>query len=367
MRVIMSEFVPGLTLCGLFYREVVGPILASEFAGLRYSAALIGSGSEVLGFDTEMSSDHDWGPRVMLFFEEGDHARWAVPVHQTLDRTLPREFRGYPTRYELSTPEAGATEATLESHRVETLTLRGFLARYLGFDLGSDIEPADWLTFPEQKLRAITTGAVYHDEVGLQALRDRFAYYPHDVWLYLLAAGWTRIGQEQHLMGRAGFVGDEIGSAIIGSRLVRDLMRLCFLIERQYPPYPKWFGTAFTQLACAADLLPVLRRAQVAETWPEREEHLATAYEYVAARHNGLGVTEPLPARIETFHGRPFRVLAFDGVEKALLARIRDPEVGRIAGERLIGSIDQFSDSTDLLTYPRWRPALRRLYERDRS
>jgi hypothetical protein len=46
-------------------------------------------------------------------------------------------------------------------------------------------------------------------------------------------------------MPRAGFVGDELGSALIGSRLVRDIMNLCFLLEKQYAPYPKWFGTAF--------------------------------------------------------------------------------------------------------------------------
>lgn len=34
-------------------------------------------------------------------------------------------------------------------------------------------------------------------------------------------------------------------------------MRLCFLMEKQYAPYPKWFGTAFAQLDCAERLLPV--------------------------------------------------------------------------------------------------------------
>src|SRR5262249_58160191 len=130
-------------------------------------------------------------------------------------------------------------------HSVKTLTLRGFFREYLDFDLRDEIEPADWLTFPEQKLRTITAGAVFHDEIGLQVQRDRFAYYPHDVWLYLLAAGWTRVSQEQHLMGRAGSVGDELGSALIGSRPVRDLMRLCFLIERQDAPYPQWFRAGF--------------------------------------------------------------------------------------------------------------------------
>lgn len=54
----MTRFIPGLKLNELFYKEVVGPILKSEFPNLKYSAGLIGSGSEVLGYDTQQSTDH---------------------------------------------------------------------------------------------------------------------------------------------------------------------------------------------------------------------------------------------------------------------------------------------------------------------
>ena len=193
-------------------------------------------------------------------------------------------------------------------------------------------------------------------------MRDRFAYYPHDVWLYLLAAGWARIGQEEHLMGRAGYVGDEIGSALIGARLVRDIMRLCFLMERQYAPYPKWFGTAFKQLDAAATLAPILQQALSADRWQERQEHLATAFEVIAARHNRLGLTETLPEKTTSFFGRPFRVIWGEKFSRALCARVTDPAVRRLIELPLIGSIDQFSDNTDLLSDPRWRLALRNLW-----
>ena len=362
-------FIPGLRLGELFYHEAVRPILEDRFPGLAHSAALIGSGSEIFGFDTEMSSDHHWGPRVMLFLREEDHARFAAAIAETLRHALPRVFHGYSTNFTLPNPDDNNTQLLqiVESgpinHRVDVLTVAGFLRSYLSFDLACEIEPADWLTFPEQVLRTVTAGAVYHDEVGLQATRGRFAYYPHDVWLYLLAAGWERIGQEEHLMGRAGMVGDELGSALIGARLVRDLMRLCFLMERQYAPYPKWFGTAFNRLGCAADLAPALRGAQLAATWQERERHLVTAYEYVAAKQNALGIANSVPASAHSFFGRPFRVIGGEKFAGALRARIGDPQVLRIAGKSPIGSIDQFSDSTDLLSDPRWRPVLRKLYE----
>ena len=57
-------FVPGLELARQFYAEVVRPLLEQGAPGLRYSAALLGPGSEVLGFDSARSTDHDWGPRL---------------------------------------------------------------------------------------------------------------------------------------------------------------------------------------------------------------------------------------------------------------------------------------------------------------
>src|SRR5437667_257304 len=60
----MTDFIPGLELAGRFYDEAVRPILDRDFPGIAHSAALIGPGSEVLGFDTPMSRDHHWAPRV---------------------------------------------------------------------------------------------------------------------------------------------------------------------------------------------------------------------------------------------------------------------------------------------------------------
>jgi hypothetical protein len=243
------------------------------------------------------------------------------------------------------------------------MTARGFFLNYLAFHIENEIEPADWLTFPEQKLRTLKSGAVFHDRIGLENVRRRFAYYPEDVWLYQLASAWARVGQDEHLMGRAGLAGDEIGSAIIGARLVRDLMRLCFLMERTYAPYPKWFGTAFDRLECAPELSPHLRAALAAATWREREEHLARAYRVVARTHNALGVTDPLPTEPRDFFGRPFRVMELHGFAKATLARIEDERVRRVAERRPIGGVDLFSDSTDLVSHAAWRATLRKLYE----
>lgn len=342
----MTAFIPGLELGRLFYEEAVRPILDAVVPGLPHSAALLGRGSEVLGFDDEMSTDHYWVPRVQLFLREEEHDRHSEAIYAALGQRLPRRFRGYSTDPTPPDPQDDSKRAPVAldggpvKHYVDVLTARGFILEYLDFDIDREIRPADWLTFSEQPLRMVTAGAVYHDEIGLQAVRDRFAYYPHDVWLYLLAAGWRLIRPGANHVGRAASVGDELGSAVIGARLVHDMMRLCFLMERQYAPYSKWFGTAFARLACAGELSPILLKALRAETWLERETALTAAYKHLAAMHNALQITEPVPTRVHQEWNRPFKVTWGD-FPGALLAQIQDSAVKRLAEQWSTGGIGQ--------------------------
>ena len=362
----MPTFTPGITLSRRFYAESVQPLLTETFPGLPYAAALLGPGSETLGFDTDMSTDHDWGPRLFIFLKEEDRDRRAALVN-VLSQRLPATFLGFPVhRPEVpSEPRLRLMKLATDgpvSHLVIPVTLRDFVQIQLGYDITQPLHAADWLTFPSHALGELVAGAVYADSVGeLTELRERFAWYPHDVWLYLLAAGWQRIGQEEHLMPRAGFAGDELGSALIGARLVRDVMRLCFLMEKQYAPYPKWFGTAFARLRCSSDLSPILRNALHAQTWQEREATLVQAYTLLAHMHNSLGLGTPIPETASFFYDRPFQVIHGERVAQVLIAQITDPEVKHIAGQMLIGNIDQWSDSTDLLGLERSK--VRQLYE----
>lgn len=352
-----NGFIPAIQLCESYYWHIVRPILDREFVDVPHAAALLGNGSEVLGYDTALSTDHDWTPRVVLFVNEDDCAQNAAHIEQALEAQVPETFAGYATRIEL-THSPGVVNQRSRVH-----TWRTFTVQQLGVDASQSLTQLDWLVTPQQQLLSVTAGAVYHDAIGLQRKRDQLAWYPHDVWLYQLAAGWTRIGQEEHLMGRAGSAGDEIGSALIGARLARDIMRMCFLMERVYAPYSKWFGTAFKRLQCASVMEPWLANALTVPTWQEREQHLVRAYEHLAAMHNALGLTQPLPTNAISFFDRPFRVIALHGFVDALLAQLQEPTMKRIAARRCIGAIDQFSDNTDLLEAKNLHPVLKLLYD----
>jgi hypothetical protein len=183
----------------------------------------------------------------------------------------------------------------------------------------------------------------------LGPVREALAWYPHDVWLWLLGCQWQRLAQEEAFVGRTAEVGDELGSRILAARLARDLVRLCFLLERAYAPYSKWLGTAFRSLDAYEAVGPPLERALAATAFAEREQGLVEAVEAVAARHNELGLTPALDPRVRPFHARPYRVLDAGRFAAACFEAVRDPG---LRGLPPIGAIDQLGDSTDLLDYP---------------
>ncbi len=340
----VPEFVPGLELARAYYDEVVAPLVAD----VPHAAGLLGTGSEILGFDTERSTDHGWGPRVSLFVAQEDVGR----VERLVEDGLPDEFRGWPTRF--------GWDDTPVTHHVRVGALDDVLRRRLGFDPRAGVATIDWLATPQQILLEVTRGAVFHDPAGeLDAVRRALAWYSDDVWLWLLACQWRRLDQEEPFVGRTAEVGDELGSRVLTARLARDVVRLCFLLERRYAPYAKWLGTAFRQLDAYGVVAPHLHHALGATDYQRREVALSAASTAVAERQNALGVTDEVDPAVRLFHSRPFRVLGSGRFVDACLARVRDPWLRALP---LVGSIDQLADSTDVLSKPDVFVAARAFY-----
>ncbi|WP_199509425.1 DUF4037 domain-containing protein [Nucisporomicrobium flavum] len=315
----------GLDLAQRFYERAVRPLLD----GTPHAAALLGPGSEVLGFDDDVSPDHDFGPRVQLFLPPG---------------TAPPDLSGLPGQVEVTTAAAY------------------FRAR-LGADPAAGMTLTDWLVSPTQVLATLTAGAVFHDPDGeLARRRAALSWYPRDIWRYALAAGWLRVAQEEAFPSRAGAAGDDLGSRVVTARLVRELMRLAFLIERRWAPYAKWLGTAFTRLDLAAQAGPPLAEALAATGWRDREDALVRAASVLAAATNDLGLAPGVDPAPRPYFTRDIRVLGGDRFVTALTSAVEDAEVrallGRLGGRRggpigtLPGTIDQAVDSTEVLTDP---------------
>ena len=300
----------GIELSRRFYIDVVRPWLSSVAPSLPHSAALIGYGSELLGLDDEMSRDHNWGPRVHLFVSGADFEAHARRLVSGFSAAAPTQFLGEPIgwRNRPHPPANGKEAAGALEHGLEVHTLEGTLEYMLGLRSVDSLGPLQWLGFAEQRLLAFTGGAVFHDDgERLAGARSALAYFPHDVWLYKIACQWRRIAEEQAFVGRAGQVGDDLGSRVIAGRLVRDVMQMGFLLSRRYAPYSKWFGSAFARLPIAEALAPLLRQVMLAEGWQEREKALAAAYLALARRQLTDRIGGPFEPVVAAYYGPPIR------------------------------------------------------------
>lgn len=339
---------PAAELSGAFYDQVVRPLLE----GRPHGAALLGWGSDVLGYDTERSSDHGWGPRVIVFLDDADGKE---ELKGLLTASLPDRFKGRPVRFGWD-----AVEAT---HHVNVTTLPSWLVEHLGVDATAGMSVLDWLLTPQQRLLGVVSGEVYADDSGtLGELRHALSWYPDQVWRWLLACQWRRLAQEEAFVARTAEVGDETGSVVTAARLTRDMMRLALLLGRSYAPYQKWLGTAFTRREHPDGLPERLGEALHARDVTARESALAEAYSALARRHNSAALTDRIGPSTTTYHGRPARVLMADRFTEACLATVTDPMLLALP---LIGAVDQVADSTDVLSNPRTYRRLASVYQVD--
>jgi hypothetical protein len=121
-----------------------------------------------------------------------------------------------------------------EDHHVTVTSLPEWLVEQLGVDATRGMGRRDWLATPQQRLLGVVAGPVHADDDGaLTRVRADLAWYPDPIWRWLLACQWRRLAQEEAFVQRAAEAGDELGSAVVAARLVRDVMRLALLLERR--------------------------------------------------------------------------------------------------------------------------------------
>jgi hypothetical protein len=333
----------GLGLAHAYWTHVVAPVLDLHCPEVSRSAARVGTGSEVIGLDDLTSQDHDWGLRLQLFVGNEDVAR----VRTLLDEHLPDEYAGFPTRMAFT----GQAEAKLA---LDVLTVSDFAQDRLGFDPRRSPSPQDWLSVSGQAALEVTAGSVYEDLDGsLGALRHALAWYPDDIWRYVVASGWHKLDQELPLVGRVGDRGDELGSRVIAARLVDVATHLAFTIGRRWTPYSKWRGTLLGAMPLSSELSNCLRHVLTADGWQERSQALDAALKQLALLQRDAGL--PVVDRpCVPFWDRPY--LHIDqSLVPAITKSIDDPSVRALPVG--LGSIDQRTDNVDVLVHASRRRA----------
>lgn len=361
----MAEFIKGLTLCRNFYNEAAKPILDKYFPDLEYSAALIGYGSDVLGYDDPVSRDHMWGPRFYMFLRNDD-LHLKDNIFDVFGEHLPYTFMGYSVNFtEPDINDNGVQHPEfITDGKVRPLifiqTFESFLTEQLGTDDVSSLIPSQWLSISEHRLLSIVKGELFYDGLNIKETIQELSYYPETVRLYLAGSCWESIAQEQAFMKRCYDVGDDMGSRIIAARICDRLMRLCYIYEKQYAPYSKWFGRGFTDLTTSDELKGTLLKVLSANDIFERENELIAALLYVSELHNTSCLTSKINCQEECYFGRNIKVIFCDKISTACYEKLKGTE---LEGLPLFGSMSQIGNVTALSDETEQYSRIQRLYE----
>ena len=232
----------GLELAREYYRRFGEPMLRERFPFLFpfLAAGLAGDGSECLGFDDEISADHDYGPGFCIWMRPEDFEKHGKEVQRFYD-SLPDEFAGMKARKSWD----GAGE------RIGAMSVRDFYARFIGLEQ----PPASnerWLFLPEEKLAAAVSGEVFMDGPGMfSRIREALlSYYPEDVRIKKIAARAAFMAQTgQYNYGRSMRREDPAAAQIAITSFLKSTMSMWFLLGKTYAPYYKWMFRSLERMA----------------------------------------------------------------------------------------------------------------------
>lgn len=299
-----------------------------------------------------MSTDHHWGPRLQIFLKEEDYNKYNLTIKNYFKEHLPFTFLGYSTNW--SEPdEKDNMNQFLElirvrpiNHKIEVYTIQRYIKIALGLE-SLNLTEIDWFTIPEQRLLEFTSGIVFFDNYGeLTQAREILNYYPESIWKLKIIVQWYRISQEMAFVGRIGGKGDDLGSRIEASRLIRYIMELAFILEKKYIPYEKWFGIAFKKLALARTLEPILLDILKEIDWQQREKLLCDAYLKLIEKQFELNLIPRIEIKPIQFFNRPQLVMPLQEVIEEIKKGIKKSfnEVSYF-----LGTINQFIDISNNL------------------
>ena len=209
------------------------------------AAGLVGYGSECLGFDDEISTDHDYGPSFCIWLPRELYQQCGKEMQAAYD-ALPKEFMGC----------SALVEEEQGKGRVGVLCLEDFYLEILGTDRVPETE-AEWFSLSEASLSTATNGAVFEDPCGkFTRIREGLlSYYPQEVWRKKLAESLARAAQAgQYNYARAMKRGERIAAEIALTEFVKETMQIVYLLNKKYAPFYKWMHRGMKELVVCSEI-----------------------------------------------------------------------------------------------------------------
>ena len=344
----------GLDLAERFYGEEVAPIIKGRFPVLkdRYAAGLIGYGSDVLGHDDEISRDHEWGPRCILWLRGKDYSRYAAFVGEALNDELPDEFLGFPARFK---PAAGVGMMPCSRQEggrphVDVTTVSEYIYGQFGI---RRLPPGrlGWLCIPEQKLLEFTRGKLFRDPDGtITRARQAVAYLPEEIWRFKLLYAWESLHWHLDVVGLCAVRGDRLSAHLALQQIMERIIRLTFLLNRRYCPATlKWISRELHGLPRLAPRIGPLLEKCVGLSDPQKSRPLIEEMiRGLVQEHNRLRITAKVKLVSPDLCSRGQVSFSL----RDLVKKLRGSIPSTLRKLRVQGACDQWLTNADVLMEP---------------
>lgn len=224
----------GLELSKGYFEEYGKPMLEKDFADILpfIAAGFVGSGSEHMGYDDEISQDHDFEPGFCIFLPSEDviDRRTAFLLERAYEK-LPKEYMGV-ARQKIS-PVGGNRNGVLR-------TAEFYLSKT--GSLSGELSNEAWLTLPDYALLEAVNGEVYFDNYGeFTKIREILKNQPLDIKLKKLAGNLLVMAQAgQYNFTRCLNHGEKEAAQMALFEFVNAALKTIFLLNNRYMPYYKW-------------------------------------------------------------------------------------------------------------------------------
>lgn len=242
----------GLELTKAYFEEYGRPLIEDRLGEYKQyiAAGLVGEGSECLGFDDELSHDHDFGPGFCIWVPDEIYRKSGAEIQEAYDQ-MPAEYKGY-----------RRIQSSMGGGRIGALPLESFYRKFTGLDHAPE-DDFEWLRIPESYLATVTNGDVFLDNYGeFTRIRSVLkSFYPEDVLKKKLAARCAVIAQSgQYNYPRCMKRGDSQAAYLACSEFVRKAMSAVYLLNGRYMPYYKWMFRGAEQFELLADTVEKLKK-----------------------------------------------------------------------------------------------------------
>lgn len=231
----------GLELSRRYYEEICRPAVEKYFAAHieKMAFGLVGDVSECYGFDDEISRDHDFGPRIMVWLNSDDFSDHGLKLKEFLKK-LPANFRGYD----------GVNTSQYGNDREGVFTITGFYKRFTGLEhIPTTIH--EWRLIPETNLSIATNGEVFNDPPGefSRYRKHLLEGYPEDVRLKMMSARCMKIAQSgQYNYPRSLRRKEFVAAQMALSEFIDSAISMIYLLNNRYKPFYKWMHKGLKNL-----------------------------------------------------------------------------------------------------------------------